>query len=289
VHDWLAGGKTALLVLTNVQAGSALATLTGWPELDIKEAAGDFALLGEVDFNHPIFAPFADPRYSDFSHIHFWKHRCWTVPPTFPARVLAKFDDGAPALAQITIGKGNLLALFAGWNPADSQLALSTKFVPLLQTILDWSGGAEPTRTQFEIGDSIPSPVPSGDPLPWRKPDGKVVTLPAGTPFSDTDIPGLYTVPTSAGPRHFAVNLPLDESLTAPLSVDDFAVLGVPLGTTARYATATAPGTRRHVLQAELENRQKLWRWLIAALLAVALVEVLLGGWLGTRATRTPT
>src|SRR5208282_4585634 len=78
VHDWLAGGKTALLVLTNVQAGSALATLTGWPELDIKEAAGDFALLGEVDFNHPIFAPFADPRYSDFSHIHFWKHRCWT-------------------------------------------------------------------------------------------------------------------------------------------------------------------------------------------------------------------
>ena len=131
--------------------------------IEVSEASGDYALFGEVDFTHPIFAPFADPRFSDFSRIHFWKHRRWTIPPNLPARVLAKFDDGAPALAQITIGKGNLLALAAGWNPADSQLAVSSKFLPLMQTILDWSGGAAPARSQFQTGESIPSPVSSGD------------------------------------------------------------------------------------------------------------------------------
>jgi DNA-binding transcriptional regulator of glucitol operon len=32
-----------------------------------------------------------------------------------------------------------------------------------------------------------------------------------------------------------------------------------------------------------LENRQKLWRWLIVGLLGVALVEIVLGGWLVRR------
>ena len=144
MRAWLAGGKTALLVLTNAQSGATLTALAGGADIGMSEASGGYALLGEVDFTHPIFAPFVDPRFSDFSRIHFWKHRRWTVPPNLPVRVLAKFDDGSPALAQVTIGQGNLLILAAGWNPADSQLAVSSKFLPLLQTILDWSGGAAP-------------------------------------------------------------------------------------------------------------------------------------------------
>lgn len=283
VREWLAGGKTALLVLTNAQSGATLAGLAGWPDSEVGEAAGDYALLGEVDFNHPIFASFADPRFSDFSRIHFWKHRRWTISPNLAVRVLAKFDDGAPALAQIAVGKGNLLALFAGWNPVDSQLALSSKFVPLMQTMLDWGGGAAPVRTQFEIGEAIPAPIASGDALQWRKPDGKVVAMAAGTPFTDTDVPGIYSVTTGAGLRRFAVNLPLDESRTAPLSADDLAILGVPLQTMAEEAARTPPGEQHHLLQAELENRQKLWRSLIVGLLVVAVAEIILGGWLGRR------
>jgi len=283
VGDWIAGGKTALLVLTNAQSGATLGALVGVPDTEVSEASGDYALLGDIDFTHPIFAPFADPRFSDFSHIHFWKHRRWTIPPNVPVHVLAKFDDGAPALAQITIGKGTLLALFAGWNPADSQLAVSSKFLPLMQTILDLSGGSAPERSQFQTGDSIPSQVSAGDALQWRKPDGKVAALPAGTPFTDSDLPGIYTVTTSAGLRRFAVNLPLDESRTAPMSEDDLARLGVPLQTTAAFPAALQPGIRVRLLEAELENRQKLWRWLIVGLLAVALAEIILGGSLARR------
>lgn len=283
VREWLAGGKTAVLVLTSAQSGVTIAALAGAADFEVSEASGDYALFGEVDFTHPIFAPFADPRFSDFSRIHFWKHRRWTIGANLPARVLAKFDDGAPALAQITIGKGNLLVLAAGWNPADSQLAVSSKFLPLMQTILDWGGGAAPARSQFQTGESIPSPVSSGEALQWRKPDGKVVSLAAGKPFTETDRPGVYTVVAGAKLRRFAVNLPLDESRTSPLSPDDLARLGVPLRSTAEFSAAKSPGAQHRLLQGELENRQKLWRWLIVGLLAVALVEIALGGWLGRR------
>jgi len=283
VRAWLAGGKTALLVLTSARCGATIAALTGAAEVEVTEASGDYALVGEVDFTHPIFAPFADPRFSDFSRIHFWKHRRWTIPTNLPARVLAKFDDGSPALVEIKIGKGSLLALTAGWNPADSQLAVSSKFLPLMQIILDASGGAAPARTQFQIGEPIPSPVSTGDVLQWRKPDGRVVGVAAGSPFTETDLPGIYAVTAGSRLRRFAVNLPLAESRTAPLSPDDFARLGVPLQSPAGFAAARSPGAQRHLQGEKLEARQKVWRVLIVGLLAVALAEIALGGWLGRR------
>jgi len=280
---WVAGGKTELRVLMN-----ALMEPADVP-MEVSEAAGDYALLGGVDFTHPIFAPFADPRFSDFSRIHFWKHRILKFPTNFPVRVLAKFDDGSPALAQIPGGKGNLLVLASGWNPADSQLALSTKFVPLMQTILDWSGGTAPARAQFQIGDSVPAPAFPGDTVHWTKPDGKSVDQAAGAPFTGTDVPGIYLAAAGNRTNRFAVNLPLDESRTAPMSPDDLGRLGVPLQSAARVPAAVTAGTQRILARAELENRQKVWRWLIAGLLGVALVEIVLGGWLARRVANLET
>ena len=284
MHDWVAGGKTALMVLSDAQVGPTLAALTGAPEIKVTEADSDYALLGEIDFSHPIFAAFADPRFSDFSHIHFWKHRRWEIPPGLSARVLAKFDDGSPALAQISIGKGNLLVLASGWNQADSQLAVSSKFLPLMQTILDWSGGAAPARAQFQTGEPIPSPVTTGDLVAWTKPDLKVAEFIApGVPFTKTDTPGIYRAGVGDKRWQFAVNLPLQESRTAPMSPDELARLGVPLQTSPGISVARAQEIKRHMKESELENRQKLWRWLIAGLLAVALGEILLGGSLARR------
>jgi hypothetical protein len=295
MRDWLAHGNSALLILTDTQMAPTLSALAGVPGMQITEAAGDYALLGEIDFSHPIFAPFAEPRFSDFTHIHFWKHRRWEIPAGAPAHVLAKFDDGSPALAQSTIGKGNLLVLASGWNPLDSQLALSSKFPPLLQRMLDWSGAASPMRFQFLTGDTIPGSAgvsPAGDKLAagtaaltdeWQKPDGKKLSLNAGAPFTDTDLPGIYTA-TFAGRQHrYAVNLPLDESRTAPLAPDELARLGVPLQIASETSIAQVQAQQRHLQESELENRQKLWRWLLGGVLAVTLVEITWSGRLARR------
>jgi hypothetical protein len=39
--------------------------------------------------------------------------------------------------------------------------------------------------------------------------------------------------------------------------------------------------------RAELENQQKVWRWLIVGVLAVMLGEIMLSGWLARRAKIT--
>lgn len=283
LRDWLTRGKIALLVLTDAQMGSALVALTELPEIQVVEAGGDYALLGQIDFTHPLFAPFADPRFSDFSHIHFWNHRRVEFPATAKVRVLAKFDDGSPALTQIPVGQGNLLVLTSGWNPADSQFAVSSKFPPLMQTLLDWSSAAASSRFQFTTGDAIPSPAISAGDVQWKKPDGKTQTLAATQPFTATDQPGIYVATFGWKERRFAVNLPLDESRTAPMSPDELARLGVPLQTPAEFPVVPAAERQRHLQQAELENRQKFWRWLIVGALAVTLVEIVLSGWLARR------
>ncbi|HEV7924120.1 MAG TPA: BatA domain-containing protein [Verrucomicrobiae bacterium] len=286
-RDWLAKGKTALLVLTGAESGPTLAGLLGLPEAQVTEAGGEYGLLGSIDFQHPIFAPFDDPRFSDFSQIHFWKHRHWEIPASVKARVLARFDDGSPALTQIPVLEGNLLVLASGWNPTDSQLAVSSKFPPLLETVLDWSGAGAPVRFQYRTGDAIPSPVLVGAAVRWQKPDGKEITLAAGAPFTETDTPGIYRSSAGERERMVAVNLPLDESRTAPISQDDLARLGVPLGLDDEQSAAIARVRQQHLQDAELENRQKLWRWLIVAALAVTFGEIVLSGWLARRVTTT--
>ena len=291
VHDWLASGKSALLVLTDARMAPTLAALGGFPEPQMAEVTNGFALFGEVDFSHPLFAPFADPRYSDFTHVHFWKHRRWEIPAGAMAHVLAKFDDGSPALVQLTVGKGNLLVLASGWNPSDSQFAVSSKFPPLMQRMLDWSGADSVERFQFLTGDAIPSAnaaalaggtaAVSG--VEWQKPGGKKITLPAGAPFTETDLPGIYTATVAGKQRRYAVNLSVDEARTAAIAPDELARLGVPLRLTADLPVAQAQAIKRHLQQAELENQQKLWRWLIAGVLAITLGEIVLGGWLARR------
>ncbi len=285
LRHWLESGKSALMVLANAGSSSTLAALIGSAQTSVTESSGEYALLGEIDFRHPIFAPFDDPRFSDFSHIHFWKHRRWDIPTALQSRVLAKFDDNSPALVQVSVGKGNLLVLTSGWNPADSQLAVSSKFPPLLQTILAWSGASAPARFQYRTGDAIPAPASFSSPIQWRKPDGKIATLPAGAVFENTDTPGIYTALCGGQERLFAVNIPLEESRTAPISQDELARLGVPLGLDNQQANAMAKVHQQHLQNADLENRQKLWRWLIVAALAVTFGEIVLSGWLSRRVT----
>ena len=287
-HDWLVRGKNALFVVTDVQSAASLAALTGLSTNAVSEATGDYALFGTIDFTHPLFVPFAGPRFSDFTHIHFWKHRRLEIPTNSPARMLATFDDGAPALVQFPVGQGNLLVLTAGWNPADSQFALSSKFPPLMQALLDWSAASVPARFQFETGETIPSPVVAGGAaVQWTKPDGTQTSLAAGTAFNETDAPGIYTATFGDKRRQFAVNLPLEESRTAPMSPDELSRLGVPLQMPSEIPQAQAQQRQIHLQRAELENQQKVWRWLIVGVLVVMLGEIILSGWLARRPLAT--
>lgn len=290
LREYLRGGGTVFCALVDAEAGASLSRIMGIEKLAIEEApVDDYAMLSEILFTHPLLAVFADPRYSDFTKIHFWKHRRVKVDGVPHVQVLARFDDGDPALFEWTCDKGRLLVLTSGWHPDDSQLARSTKFVPLLSGVLERCGEADSVRPQCEVGD--PVLLGAGGTAPAsgtvRKPDGAEIRL-AGDArwFRQTDLPGVYRLTRGDAERRFAVNLGLEESKTAPLEPGELEELGVRLG---RQPTrAELVKKHRQMQNLELENRQKLWRWLIVAALGVLITETWLAGYLSQPAADRP-
>ncbi len=290
---WMTNGATVLLVMDHAASAAdagRLAGLEGLTAVEVK--APNYAMFGQIEFEHPIFSPFADPRFNDFTKIHFWNYRRLDPAGIPGARALARFDDGAPALLEIPRGKGRLLILTSGWQPSDSQLALSSKFVPLLYAVLDLAGGIKAPLAQFHAGDTVDlsSAVASarGRPVTVRKPNGSEVALAAGVMnFVQTEEPGLYTITPSQPPLRFAVNIDPAESRTAPLPVEELARMGVPLKSP-EPEPARVVEQKRRLHEAEIEGQQKLWRWLTFAALLVLLIETGLAGWLSRRATLQP-
>ncbi len=269
LREFAQAGKIVIAPLASASAGNNVARLLGIAHVSVSEAeVKDYALLSQIDFQHPLFASFADPRFSDFTKIHFWKFRRLDASEFAGARVLARFDSGDPAIIQAPLGKGSVVIFASSWRPSDSQLALSSKFVPLLQTLLDQSSNLPAQKAQYFIGDEVP--LGSGaQPLTVTKPDGAQVVVEPGRPFADATLPGIYSVSPDA--HRFVVNLSPEESRTAPLPSERLAGLGVPLS----EDLPAAPDSRA-LLQAQavnLENRQKLWRILVVAALIALLLE----------------
>lgn len=286
-------GGLALLIMRGPGDGGVLARLAGLDSFPISEASVNrYALLGEIDFKHPLFSPFADPRFSDFTRIHFWKHRVLDPDYLPNARVLAAFDSGDPALVEIPVGKGLLLVLATTWTPRDSQLALSSKFVPLLQSMFEYGGMDPDARRTFRVGDPVAASdligtragVEDGDAgLVVRLPDGAERDWPGRDPFSETDLPGIYTVMPDE--VRFSVNLAIDESQTDRMDHSELEKYGIVLNSLPNAVSAGVDSeVWRSMASTELESRQRLWRWL---LLAAAVLLILESGLAAFRTKRT--
>ena len=93
-------------------------------------------------------------------------------------------------------------------------------------------------------------------------------------------MPGIYEVTGSSGSARFAVNLDPAESRTLPIPGDELEGLGTPMVASAKPAATEA--AKIDMQFAELENRQKLWRWFIVAAMLLLFAET----WLAGRTTR---
>ena len=204
-------GGTVLAVVTAPGKAPTLSALADAPAVDVEDSPGrGDAMLSEIAFDHPLFAPFAAPQFNDFTKIKFWKYRRIPTAPLGDVRVLARFEKGDPAVIEKALGKGRLVILASGWSPADSQLARSSKFMPLMSALLEGPNAGPDLSANWLVQERVP--LPEGA-VAVRKPDGSTTRLaPGASTFSETDAPGIYAVETAKGPREFAVNLdPLGE------------------------------------------------------------------------------
>ena len=300
---YLESGRTLLLVMKSIDDTQFLAGLAGIETIESEDADVDqYAILGRIEFKHPLLVPFSEPRFGDFTQIHFWKYRRINIEDLPDARVLARFDSGDPAWVELPVGKGSLLVMTCGWHPSDSQLALSSKFVPLLYSILEYGGALAGGQSQYFVGDNVPIPtsISSGSgKIQIRKPDDSLISLDAGQQaFTQTDIPGIYAIESFSGNqrsvaelrefrRLFAVNLPAKECQTAAMPIEELERFAVSLKQSSDVSVVhgTPYGERTEQIRrydnfAGLEYEQKVWRWVFIALLAVSLIELWLAGWL---------
>ncbi|MBA3313612.1 MAG: BatA domain-containing protein [Planctomycetaceae bacterium] len=288
LREFMITGGTVLCVLTAPELAASAAQLTELSLGNVEEAAVDRdVMLGEIAFRHPLFSQLAAAQYNDFTKIRFWKYRRIDRPGMDDARMIARFENGDPAIVERLVGKGRAILFTSGWSPADSQLARSSKFVPLMMSLLSLSDPQAFEASDLHVGDavSLSSIMPSSAPTEIfvGTPSGGQVRLPAdATSFDATAEPGLYAARIGDERRSFVVNLDPAESRTLPLPVETLEQYGVKVArgpAVARNETET----KRQLLNAELEGRQKLWRWIVLATIGVLLMET----WLAGRLART--
>ncbi len=283
---WIEQGGQALCSVGENFNATSLTQLLGH-DLKLTEAeVKNFALLADFNVQHPVLRPFQDARLRDFSKIHVWHYRrlASAAEKLIPgAEVIARFDNGDPAWLAIPRGKGRIVLMLHGWHPRDSQLALSSRFVPLLYGLLAEAGIALDEPVQFVVGDVLP--VPSEGEVTITPPKGDVQTIKTQEPhpLMLAKQPGFYKI-TSAGTRRIiAVNLPPEESRITPMDVGKLTALGVRLHTESSANIALVTQDKQRLANEVLEDQQQYWLIALALLLWVLGIET----WLAGRRPRT--
>ncbi|HUF63330.1 MAG TPA: VWA domain-containing protein [Verrucomicrobiales bacterium] len=275
---WLDGGGRILYLLDRPEAALALTRLAGAADVLAAEEVvpADYAVISTVNRAHPLLEPFADARFGDFTRLHFWRYRR-VDPAAFPsAEVIASFDTRDPLWLEQRAGAGSLLVFTSGWGRRDSQLAVSSKFIPLLFGIFQQSRGNLLREPVLWIGDPIPLP---------SKP-GVVITPPDGVPraiaegaatWTETGEPGIYVVEAGVDQIRYAVNLHPAESQLEEVEPAVFERALSRSGNADQPAVETgSDGKVRRILTAfDREAQQKIWWYLLLAALGLVLVEIL--------------
>jgi hypothetical protein len=292
IREAVSGGAHLLWVVSQAdQAGLDKVLGPGWgidtpPAID----EGEYAMWSGMQFEHRLFAPFANPRFSDFTGIRFWHWRKLTMPTDAQATILAKFDRGGDAVVHTRLEEGDVYLLTSGWSPNESQLALSTKFLPIVHGLLPLAANRFDSAIRFEIGDEIRTVVTDESQLEMKLPSGEVMKLEreseAGddrdsivATFSATERPGIYQVvdkKSSEVVARYAVNVAARETDTRMRDAVELEQYGVALGT--QPTRQERLDKQRQLRDVQLEKRQQLWRWGICLALVILLVETILAG-----------
>lgn len=269
-------GGLVISVVTSEMKMQDLEALTGISGIQShvlrkSDSSDDYQMLSEVQTTHSLLRPFADERLRDFTKLHFWKHRTLTLPKDSSLEVLARFDQGDPAILAQTLGKGRVVLLTSGWHPADSQLALSTKFVPLLYGWLEAAGFRNEQAVSLLVGDVLPIEAATSIIIP----DGQTLTPKPGDTIR-AEVPGIYILGKD---RLVAVNIAPEEGRITPMDLAKLRELGVRVEEGELDATASAKAEDKERLAiTEQEAHQRAWIWLLGSLLAILAWETWLSG-----------
>ena len=257
-----------------------------------------FRVLATVKYEHPIFARFKEPNHGDFGKARFY--RIFQAVPTANATVIAAYDDGSPALFEKPYGSlGRVLCFTSTIDREWNDLPIRAVYLPFLHESIKYLAlkDAE-TLPDYRVGDYVELKV-SDTEEEVRAENGEVAifnpnnvetrlgrnkdiaatvenTLQGGVLYTDTAIPGIYSIHRSGAeaPDYFVVNVDTTESDLAARDVEELASM---LKGAADELVEDQP-TAELVAQynKDVERNQNVWIYLMLAVFALAITEMFL-------------
>ncbi len=239
--------------------------------------------IGFVDYSHPVFEVFAAPRSGDVTTARFFRYR--PVEPGPAAVVLARFDDGSPALSERRVGRGTVLLWASSIDSFWNDLAKKPVYLPFVHRITEYLGAYTPPTPWFSAGQvlnlaeqevALGAGGLAAAEYVVMSPSGSRIPVDVGERegFIDLDEQGFYEVHDSnaaeTDPLTLAVNVDLAES---DLSAVDPEELSSALTGRAGGDRADAAAPAREVGAADLERRQAIWWYLLVAAFLLLVAE----------------
>jgi len=250
--------------------------------------------LGGLEYSHPIFELFRAPRSGDFSAARFYGYRAAPQPS---GQVLARFDDGTPALMERKSGAGRTLLWTSTLDLEWNDLPVKPVFLPFVHTITKYLADYAEAPASLTVGQVIPAPrrIAGGGGAVNR--GGTIVVAPSGARASinsedgalELTEQGFYDVRTQGAGADAAMtlasNVDLTESDLTPMDPREL------LAAVAGRAPAGAAGSDAGRPSAEAQAQaQRLWWYLLVAGGLLLAAETLLSNRLsGERAQRVST
>ena len=286
LYEWVRSGGGLI-----VTAGSRLATrgsvslLAGQVQGLIERINDRGGSFGEVSLEHPVFAPFRDAA-AGLGTARFLRYA--RVVPLEGSQVLARFDDGAPALVEQAHGSGRFLLVAAPLDNLTGDFPLQPAFLPFLRRLAVYGAGHQVAPLWHITGET--GIVPSGvrDPV-IATPSGALLrpasdSGPCTVVFEEAGFYQTYSNRAAGDPLALlAVNPPAGESDLTPADPRELLV-GV------RRTDSSAATASTGLAPLERESRQRLWRWLLGVVAVLLVVETIVAnrGWRGTASSVLP-
>ncbi len=138
-----AGGQMIVSTGPRTQADSFNGSLQQIAPVTLREAvqtkAGESVAITEVKFDHPIFEVFQESgRLAAANVIGYFRSE-----PRANAAVLARFEDGSPALVEARTGKGRVLLFTSSLGPSWNDLPLTPLYLPFIHQMVRYAGTRE--------------------------------------------------------------------------------------------------------------------------------------------------
>ncbi|MBN2450336.1 MAG: BatA and WFA domain-containing protein [Lentisphaeria bacterium] len=217
--------------------------------------------LTKVDYSHPVFEVFLHPHHGDFAGVRF--RRYWEITGSQMSTVLARFEDGRPAMLERSLGKGLVVVWLGPPDPEWGNLHLRAIFLPLLHQTVRHLALRTEERTAYAVGEVFPA-HPEGR---LFDPDGNASAADSVT----AQAPGFYRLETGAGAAlTLAVNTPFAETDAGVLTPEELASALRATGEDpeAAHAGAAVPGEG---------SERGFWRYVLVVLILVSLTELYVG------------